>query len=275
MAQKFFAGLLIGLGLALLVLGLSGIALTWIYRAPLTQAALMRLQATDSELEVAQTTLADAKIELERTLRLVESTEKTMAAMKDQLAQAKMLAGSMNDTLDKQLIPGLEASRDSITNIKKMLTDLRASVAQLNALPFLNFKLPGDEMLSSLISVTNSLDGEIARVQQLAQSASIFAGDASYLMGGDLGETRKSLENFLAVVNDYNGKLSSWRAQLAGLIQSLPAWVDAGAVILTIFLLWFSLSQVSIILHGFSLWRGVDVTISLRDALKAMRAKFS
>jgi hypothetical protein len=272
MARKIFSGFLIGLGTLFLVLSISALALVWMYKDPLEQSILARLSAVDSEMALAQTALVDAKSELERTLRLVDSAQQSLDALKEQLSQAQVLFGTVDETLDKQLIPSLQASRSQVDEIKKLLTDLRASVAQLNALPFIEFKLPGDEVLAGLIGIADSIDGEIARVQSLAEAASTFTGDMSYLMGGDLGETRQSLENFLKVVNDYDQKVAEWRAQIANLSASLPGWLDTAAILLTILLAWFAFSQVSLVLHSFSVWRGDDVSLGLREALKKLSA---
>jgi hypothetical protein len=83
-------------------------------------------------------------------------------------------------------------------------------------------------------------------------------------LGGDLTETRTSLENFLAAIKDYEGKVTGWRAQVADLIESLPVWIDRTSVILTFFLFWFGLSQFSLFLHGRMILRGENPLDELR-----------
>jgi len=257
-----------GLSLVLLVLSIAGLAALWINKTPLTNQAMTQLKEVDSELAQAQTALQNAKLELERTLRIVESAEKTLAALKDELAQAKLLFGEVNGTLDVQLLPALKASRARIDQVKSALVDLRASLEQINAIPFIEFNLPGDEMLANLIGVANSTDAEIARVQDLAQKASTFLEDASYLMGGDLTETKRNIQDFLAMVTAYDQKITGWRAQVASLLSSLPGWANSAASLLTVFLLWFGFSQIGLFLHGLTAWRGGDPL----EALKKIRA---
>jgi len=269
MVRKIIAGTLIALSSILLVLSLAGIAALWIYKGPLTEQATTRLKEIDSELTQAQTALQSAQVELERTLRIVESAEKTLAELKDELAQAKLLFGEVNGTLDKQLIPALKASRVKVEQAKSALVDLRASLEKINSIPFIEFNLPGDEMLANLIGIADSTDAEIARVEDLVQKASTFVADASYLMGGDFTETKQNLQNFLIVVKEYDQKITGWRAQVATLLGSLPGWIDSASVILTVFLLWFGFSQVGLLLHGLTAWRGGDPLA----ALKNIRAK--
>ena len=62
-------------------------------------------------------------------------------------------------------------------------------------------------------------------------------------------------------MQDYNQKFSGWREQLAMLTESLPGWIETAATNLTIFLLWFGFSQLSVIRNGLSLWRGGDLQV--------------
>jgi hypothetical protein len=43
---------------------------------------------------------------------------------------------------------------------------------------------------------------------------------------------------------------------VADLIEKTPKWIDQASIILTIFLLWFGLSQFGLILHGLNIRRG-------------------
>ncbi len=267
--RKALAGTLMGLSALLLVASLVGVALAWGYNEPLTREATTRLQAVDAELAAAQTALDNAKSELERTLRIVETAEQTLLALKDELEQARVLFGEVNGTLDEQLVPGLQASRARVDEVRQSLQDLRATLVQLNSLPFLGFSLPGDELLANLIATADSIDSDIANLQLLAEKAAQFTDDASYLMGGDLGETKANLENFLLVVNEYDLKLADWRAQVKTLLDALPGWVDWASLVLTVFLLWFGFAQFGLFLHGLTLWRGGDPLAELRALAKS------
>ncbi len=264
MVHKILAGILIIISSILLGLSIAGIAMVWMYKEPLTQVSIARLRSIDNELAQAQTALKNAELELERTLRTVEAAEKSMEALKAEFVQVKTLFGDVNGTLESQLLPGLKASRGQIDQAKSSLLSLQASLKSLNSLPLLNLNLPGEQLLAQLIASAGSLDAQIAQVEDLVKKASTFMGDASYLMGGDFTETKNNLQNFLAVVKEYDQKLTGWRGQLAVLIGSLPGWIETASIGLTIFLLWFGFSQFSLVLNGLSLWRGNEPRTKLR-----------
>jgi len=264
MARKIFSGILITLSSILLILSAVGIGAAWYYNEPLTKESVARLGEIETELARTQTALQDAKAELERTLRIVDSAEQTLENLSDELAQAKQLFDEFDKTLGDRLIPGLENSRERLNSLRGTLENLRSGLEDLNSLPLVDLNLPGDEILVNLIETVNSIDAQIERMKGLADKASTFSEDVSFLMSGDFSETRQRLETFLQVVGEYEQKVAGWHTQVETWIASLPGWIDRASVILTVFLLWFGLSQFGLLLHGLTLWRGNNPLVVLR-----------
>lgn len=264
MTRKILIGALIVLSSTFLILSILGIALAWIYNEPVTREATSRLQEVDSQLTQIQTDLRNAKAEVERALRIIQSAEDALASLTQQTTDAKTLLEDVNATLDDKLIPGLEATRTNITEVRNTLEDLRATLKQINELPFVNLSIPGDELLLSIIDQVDALDGEIVNVQDLAQRASTFINDTSYLLGGDFNETKQKLEDLVLVLAEYDQKVTDWRGQIAGILESAPRWIDNASLSLTLGLLWFGFSQFGLILHGLGMRRGIDPLDVLR-----------
>lgn len=256
MTRKILTGALIGLSSIMLVFSVVGIGAAWIYNEPLTRASTTRVQEVDSTLVQIQTDIQNAKAEVERALRIIESAEQALASLTEQTSDTKNILEDVNSTLDDNIIPTLKTTRENLSQVRGTLEDLRAALELVNTLPFLDLNIPGDELLASILSGFDTLDSEIANVQDLAQRASTFMSDTSYLLGGDFNETKQHLEDLLLVLTDYDSQIADWRAQAGALIESLPGWIDRASVILTFFLLWFGFSQFSLLLHGLSLWKG-------------------
>jgi F0F1-type ATP synthase membrane subunit b/b' len=258
MARKIFSWLLIILGGLFLFLSIAGMIAIWVYRTPLTNKATTQLKAIDAELAQAQTTLASSQKELERALRIVDNAQTVMDKLKQQTNSAGNLLDTIQSTLDDRLLPELKTTRGQITSARDTLTQLQSLLAGIkNFVPGVDLSAP-DKILSDLIASANSLDAEISNVETLAQQASLFVSDTSYLLGGDLSETRTSLENFLAAIKDYETKVTHWREQIATLIAGTPRWINEASIVLTFFLLWFGVSQFGLVLHGLSMRRGED-----------------
>lgn len=256
MKRKILAGVLVGLSSIILLASLTGIGLAWGYNEPLTREADTQLGEVEAQLKQIQTDLRNAKAEVERALRIIQSAEDALASLTQQTADAQELLGQVNRTLDDELIPGLENTRTKLTEVRTLLVDLRAALDGLNSLPFVNFEVPGDEVITNILNGVDSLDSEIANVQDLAQRASTFISDTSYLLGGDFQTTKQNLQDLLVVLKGYDVKLTGWLAQVRTLKESAPKWIDNASLSLTVVLFWFAFSQLGLILHGFAIWYG-------------------
>lgn len=256
MVRKILTGLWLVLCGALFMLSFIGIGTIWKYKKPLTTAITTRLIEVDGELSLAQTALQNAQSELKRALRFVDSAEEALVKFSEQTAVAKEFLDTVTEVLDDTIKPSLAISKENLDEAQQTMDDLRASIQALNRIPFVNLSVPDDELLGSFTEIIDSLEGEVTRVEALADQASIFMNDSSYLMGGDLSETRDNILALQTVVTDYETKIGDWRDQLATLKAKFPGWVQNTAIALTVFLLWFALSQFGLILHGLAVRRG-------------------
>lgn len=262
MARKIFSWALIVLSALLLLLSVVGIGAAWVYNEPLTRDALERLNKVDAELQMGQATLKQAQLELERSLRILDDSEKALNQFTANDPEA--FFENVQTTLDEELVPELETAKERLVTARDTLEDLRVLLAALKFIPFLEIPIP-DQMLTDLIDSADALEAKIGDVGDLAEQASTLLNDASLLLGGDFNETRESLEGFLAAVKEYEAKLGEWRDQVADAKEAVPVWIDRASVSLTIFLLWFGLSQFSLFLHGRSLLLGEDPLDVLRS----------
>ena len=249
MTRKISAWILIVLSLMFLLLSLVGIGAAWIYNEPLTRETTGRLKEVDNELSQAETTLESTHVELERALRIVDAAQTALEKLAEQSTSAESLLDGIQSSLDDQLLPELKTTRERLGTARSALEDLQGLLKNLGSLPFIDINVP-DQILTDLIDSADTLDAEIANAEDVAKRASTFVSDTSYLLGGDLTETRDSLQSFLVAVEEYQTKVADWRSQIADFIELLPAWIDRASISLTIFLLWFGLSQFGLFLHG-------------------------
>lgn len=257
MARNILAWTLIVLSSLFFLLSVAGIFAAWVYNEPLTRRAVSQLQGVDDELAQAEATLSSTKVELERALRILDAAQTALEKLAAQSSSAKSLLEGIQSSLDDKLLPELRTTRERISAARTALESLRALLQSIASLPFLDLQFP-DQVLADLIASAKTLDSEIAGAEDLAKRASTFVSDTSYLLGGDLSETRANLQNFLSAVEEYQEKVVNWRKQLSALMGALPAWMDRASIILSLLLFWFGLSQFSLFLHGRLILRGGD-----------------
>ena len=264
MIRRIFAGLLILLSAILLVASIVGIGAIWYYNEPLTREVRGQLKQIDLELAQAEATLLSSEKELERALRIVDTTQEALEKLTEQSESAEGLFDRIQGSLDDRLLPELRTTRTRIEEARATLENLQTVLTGVSSfIPGIDLNLP-DEMLADLIASARSLDTEIANMEVLATQASTFVSDTSYLLGGDLTQTRDSLQSFLTSIQSYETKVARWREQSTYILENAPKWIDQTSIILTVFLFWFGLSQFSMLLHGISMQRGADPLLALR-----------
>jgi len=272
MARKILYGGLIAISSILLILSVMGVGAAWAYNEPLTQQGVARLTEIDRELGQAQSALSNASAELSRALRIIEGAETALAALSQTSAKAQETLQGVGEALDGRLIPGLKTASEKLDQVRLALQGVLTTLKTVNSMPFLNVDIPGEELLTGLIDAADTLDTEIANVEQVADQASTVLGDVEYLLGGDLTETKQSVQQLLTVVNEYEAKIDGWRTQIAQIQAGLPAWIDQACIALTVFLLWFAFSQFGLVLIGLQGWRGGNPFAALRPRAGAAPA---
>ena len=264
MLRKIFAALLILLSAIFLVLSIIGIGAIWYYNEPVTREVTSQLKQIDAELAQAEATLASSEKELERALRIVDSAQTAMEKLAEQSEGAGNLLDHIQTMLDDRLLPELKTTRTRLETARNGLEDLQSVLTGIGGfIPGVNLSGP-DQILTDLISSTQSLDTEINNVELLAMQASTFVSDTSFLLGGDLTQTRDSLQSFLTAIQEYEKKVVDWRRQAKMLLAGAPRWIDQASIALTVFLVWFGLSQFVLLLYGLNLQRGGDPLLGLR-----------
>ena len=264
MLSRIVTGTLLALSSILLAFSVIAIVAIWGYNEEITRSAVSRFEEVDVQLMQTQATLQASERELERALRLVDATEKALQQLVDPATGGENVFENIQSTLDDRLIPDLKTTRERIVTARETLEELRTVLARVTGfLPFVDLTRP-DEIAADLILSAVSLDADISEMEVVAQRASTFIGDTSYLLGGDLTQTRESLQSFLRAIQDYNQRVTDWRAQLADFTEKSPRWIDQASIGLTLFLAWFALSQFGLILHGIGMQYGENPLWILR-----------
>ena len=264
MIWKTLAWVLIVLSSILLLASLVGMIAAWAYNGPLTDKVTNQLADIDQQLADAQSTLNYSKQELDRALRIVDAAQSALDKLMSQTNSADSLLDAVQSTLDEKLLPELKTTRDRIDSARTALQQLQSLLTGLQSfIPGVDLGAP-DKIVADLIASADSLDAEISNVEALGKQASLFVSDTSFLLGGDLTSTRESLQTFLEAIQEYQIKVTGWRVQVAYLLENTPRWIDQISVSLTIFMLWFGISQFGLLLHGLNLKRGGDPFSVLR-----------
>lgn len=264
MVHRILTGILLALSSILLAFSVIAIAAIWIYNGEITRTAVSRLKEVETQLTQTQVTLQASQKELERALRLVDATEQALQQLVDPSSGSENAFESIQNTLDDRLIPDLKTTRERIDTARETLENLRSVLERITSfVPFVDLNGP-DKIVADLIVSATSLDADISEMEVVAQQASTFVSDTSDLLGGDLTETRDSLQSFLTAIQEYEQKVTGWGEQVAEITEGAPRWIDQASIGLTLFLAWFAFSQFGMILHGIGMQYGENPLWILR-----------
>ena len=195
----------------------------------------------------------------------MDASQAAVEKLTQQTSSAASLFDNIQGTLDDSLAaPRIKTTRSRIESARTSLESLQSVLTGVsNFIPGVDLSAPG-KVVSDLIASTKSLDTEIANVETMAQQASTFVSDTSFLLGGDLSGACESSKNFLTAIQEYEKKVADWRQQAADLKTNVPTWIDQASIASTIFLLWFGISQFGILLHGLNMVRGADFAVGIK-----------
>ncbi len=255
MKKRILGGTLVVLSIMMLVLSLTGVGAIAFYNQPFTDDLLGKLNKVNDELLMAQESLGNAQQELQRALRIVENAEEALQDLSKQREQAKGFLDAVDSMLTETIIPNIEGSKEKIADAKKTFDDIRTTIINLNRIPFIEIEVPDEGLLTYFEEIIVSLETEVDNVGEMAEEASLFLNDTSYLLGGDLAETKENIYNLADVIEEYEQKVRIWQAQAEVLIAETPRRVDLASALFAIFLLWVAFSQAGLVLHGISLWQ--------------------
>jgi len=269
MPRKIVSWTLIVFSIVFLLASAVGVVASLALNEPLTRLGVEKLGAIDSELRLGEEALKKSHSEIERALSILDSTEAALNQFTKNDPQA--FFADVQTQLNDELLPELATARERLVSARDTLQNLRLLVFGINVAPFVSVNI-SDEMLTDLIDSADALESQIGGIGELAEQASVLLEDASQLFGGDLAGTRESLEGFLADVEAYQQKVTGWREQVEYLQISLPVWLDFASLFLTLFFLWFGLSQFSLFLHGRAILRGENPWEGLQSLFPIRRA---
>src|SRR6185503_8736706 len=130
---------------------------------------------------------------LQRALGIVDTAQAALEKLTEQSNSADSLLGSIQSSLDDRLLPELKTTRNRIEEARATLENLQTLLTGVSSfIPGVDLNVP-KSTLTDLIASAESIDTEIANMEVLARQASTFVSDTSYLLGGDLTQTRDSL----------------------------------------------------------------------------------
>ena len=243
-----------------LVLGLAGIAGTWMVRSRLDDGLGRIMTAAEAEAVGAQQELDRLDAALAQASTQIAAVEQEVQALGTDLDQNKPLLTALTDRLDVDLAPLAARAREMMDTIRETVAAVNSVVETINALSFVSKPIPELENLNALAEEIDSFEAEVQNLRLTIEQrrSEVIAGGVS-IVTNPAARIRGGLDRAQATVSGYSQRLGTLQENLSALGATVGQWLTWLAVILTLILLWLALSQAALFVLGWRALRGQDI----------------
>jgi chromosome segregation ATPase len=204
------------------------------------------LDTADQALEKVNTRVSNARDRVSNTQDLVRQLDQ------QPVANGAVLS-AVSETVGMRLEPAIDQLQASISNALGLVNGVNNSVAAINDL--FGVKLP------TLTSELQTLDARIATLREQTQEvrtdlAAMIQGTLQMRatqVNSRLANLASGLQDIQAVVSKYVGNVRHIKARLTTLKSNISSAITIGSIVGTIFLVWIAISQVTMLVYGWSL----------------------
>jgi chromosome segregation ATPase len=242
------------------VLGLAGIAGTWMVRAQLDDGLGRIMTAAGAEATGAQQQLDRLDAALAQASTQIAAVEQEAQDLGTDLDQNRPLLTALTDKLGVDLAPLAVRAQEMMDTIRETVAAVNSIAETINALPFVSKPIPELEKLNTLAEEIDTFEAEVQNLRLTIEQrrSEIIAGGVS-IVTVPTARIRGGLDRAQATVSDYSQRLGTFQEDLSALRATLEHWLTWLAVILTLILLWLALSQVAVFVLGWRALWGQDI----------------
>jgi len=243
-----------------LVLGLAGIAGTWMIRSRLDDGLGRIITAAEAEAANARQELDRLDAALTQASTQIAAVEQEVQELGTDLDQTKPLLTALTDKLGVDLAPLAVRAREMMDTIRETVAAVNSIAETINALPFVSKPIPELEKLNTLAEEIDTFEAEVRNLRLTIEQrrSEIIAGSVS-IVTTPAARIRNGLYRAQATVSGYSQQLSALQGDLSALRATLEHWLTWLAVIVTLTLLWLAVSQAALFVLGWRALRGQDI----------------
>jgi uncharacterized phage infection (PIP) family protein YhgE len=240
----------------LLVVGIAGV---WVGRGEVTHAVTALSQGVDQGLTITLDRLSRLDGQLVQAGTRTQELQQNAARVGDNAAENQLVLTAIQQTVGDQLAPIIERIQESVSAVADLVRSVNQSVQALNALPFVSIEVPGAEQLGKLSARSDELNAAAQDLRTQVQQTS------AALTQKTIEAVTRSAQQLSTVLGDAHTAVTELTARLTGVQGLVPlavnrvrSWINIAVWVLTVLMLLLGLGQVSLFLHGYSLYTGRD-----------------
>jgi phage-related protein len=258
--ERVLTVILMVVSILALLLSLAGIVGTWIVRDKLSTALVGIVTNAETMATSAKQGLDHLDATLTQAGDQVAALEQGVQTLGTNVEENKPLLTALSDQLKATLGPLLDTARELMTSLGEAVAAVNSAIEAINAIPFLSAEIPEitalDKLSQDLESFGNEVEDLLTTID--LKSSEIVNGVTSILTT-PLSKVGGALDQMQATISGFSQQVGDVQQRLSNLESDIPKWLTWGAVILTVVLLWFALSQAALFVLGWRGFSGLDI----------------
>jgi uncharacterized phage infection (PIP) family protein YhgE len=260
---KRIGGVLIMVFAALILLSsMGGMFGIWVLKGKAHGLSTALFAPVESGLGTAGQALEKVNTRVSNARDTVSNAQEFVGQLDREPVANGAVLSAISETVGMRLEPVIDQLQASISNALGLVNGVNNSVAAIN-----------DLFGVSLPTLTNELETLDARISTLRGRTQEVRTDLAAMIQGRLqipsarmnsrlANLAGGLQDIQAIVSKYLGSVRQIQARLTTLKSNIRTAITIGSVVGTIFLIWIAISQVAMLVYGWSLLKRETERIS-------------
>lgn len=251
--RRIFGLIAMALSLALFIANLAGIVGVWAARGPLTENVVTWLGRAEPVLEVADNAFVRVNSELARARVFVNRVETDVTELGEDVINNRRILTVISNTVGGQLGQTIFRVGETINAVGEVVVAVNTTVEAVNALPFVSVPPLPQEVVAVAEGVTQIRN----EVKALEDRINTFKANVVSSVVTEVTDRTTRIDGLLSQVETrttlIEQRIKFARQAVAVAKAEAPRWILLGAIGVTLFLLWFALSQAVMFFYAWSL----------------------
>jgi len=250
---RLLAGLTFLLGTVLLLLSLAGGVYVWMIKEPVTAKATHVFGRVEAALGAADKGLAHVKASLNNAAERLDDAK----AKQRQVAQGPQrntLRRTLARTALQSMAPDLGDAHEKLHTVAEAAVVVNSVLEDVGNFPFLSasgLDVDGMAAMNRQLAAVGPAAWEMSRL--FGASGPDPDSDAA---SAELSKIERALEAMHGLIAAYEPRLTEVRQRTEGLKSRTLFWITPATVFISFVCFWIALSQVSLLFHACSWWKG-------------------
>jgi hypothetical protein len=255
-SRRLLAGLVFLLALTILLVVVAAGVGVWIVKEPVTARAHWLYERVDKALDMADQSLDHAGTSLANASERLGGVKQAQRKLAQEPRRDSPFGRFLMRTVQQKVAIDLENAQDTLHNVAEAAVVVNSVLEDMGSFPLLSesgLELSGLHAMNQRLADVGPAAWELSRL--LGNQTS----DTDPETADELSNIERTVETMQRFIGDYHAQVKQARERVDGLKSRTFKWITPAAVLISFFCFWFAVSQISLLAHARSWWRGPTV----------------